>query len=230
MHDKCILVVDDEATVRNTIRKYLEREGFAVETAVDGASALEKAHQLQPNLIILDVMLPQVDGIEVLRQLRQHSAVYVLMLTAKADEIDKVIGLTMGADDYLTKPFSPRELVARVQAILRRDRGNDDNGLSLQFDQLTIDPAARQVQKNGRYLDLTQTEYDLLFILARHKGRVLSREQLIEAVWGYDYFGDTRVIDTHIRRLRRKIEDDRANPHYIVTVRGIGYRFDGETP
>lgn len=230
MLDKCILVVDDEATVRNTIRKYLEREGFAVETAVNGTSALEKAEQFQPNLIILDVMLPQVDGIEVLRQLRQNSDVYVLMLTAKADEIDKVIGLRMGADDYLTKPFSPRELVARVQAILRRDRGNEGNGAVLQFDQLTIDPAARQVQKNGRYLDLTQTEYDLLFVLVRHKGRVLSREQLIESVWGYDYFGDTRVIDTHIRRLRRKIEDDRANPHYIVTVRGIGYRFDGETP
>ena len=228
MLDKRILVVDDEATVRNTIRKYLEREGFAVETAVDGVSALEKAQQFQPNLIILDVMLPKVDGIEVLRQLRQDSDVYVLMLTAKADEIDKVIGLTMGADDYLTKPFSPRELVARVQAILRRDRGNEGNGLLLQFGQITIDPAARQVKKNGRYLDLTQTEYDLLFILARHNGRVLSREQLIESVWGYDYFGDTRVIDTHIRRLRHKIEDDRANPHYIVTVRGIGYRFDGE--
>lgn len=227
MFDKCILVVDDEATVRNTIRVYLEREGFAVETAVDGTSALKKNEQFQPNLIILDVMLPKVDGIEVLRQLRQNSDVYVLMLTAKADEIDKVIGLTMGADDYLTKPFSPRELVARVQAILRRDRGSGDASL-IRFNQLTIEPAARQVNKNGRLVELTQTEYDLLFVLTRHKGRVLSREQLIESVWGYDYFGDARVIDTHIRRLRRKIEDDRANPHYIITVRGIGYRFDGE--
>lgn len=228
MFDKRILVVDDEAIVRNTICVYLEREGFEVETAVDGPSALNKSREFQPNLIILDVMLPGVDGIEVLRQLRLDSDVYVLMLTARADEIDKVIGLTMGADDYLTKPFSPRELVARVQAILRRDRGSGDGELLIRFNQLTIDPAARQVKKDGRLLDLTQTEYDLLFVLARHKGRVLSREQLIESVWGYDYFGDARVIDTHIRRLRRKIEDDRANPQYIITVRGIGYRFDGE--
>lgn len=227
MLDKRILVVDDEATVRNTIRMYLEREGCEVETAVDGTSALKKATQFQPDLIVLDVMLPKIDGIEVLRQLRHDSDVYVLMLTAKADELDKVIGLTMGADDYLTKPFSPRELVARVQAILRRNRETNSNGVALQFNQLSIEPAARQVKKNNDELDLTQTEYDLLFVLARHKGRVLSREQLIESVWGYDYFGDARVIDTHIRRLRRKIEDDTTDPRYIVTVRGIGYRFDG---
>ena len=227
MQDKRILIVDDEATVRDTIRAYLERDGFGTETAVDGISAIEQAKTFHPDLIILDVMLPKLDGIEVLRQLRRDSDVYVLMLTAKADEVDKVIGLTMGADDYLTKPFSPRELVARVQAILRRDRTIPHPNPTLQFGQMVIDPAARQVKKGNQLLELTPTEYDLLLVLANNNGRVLSREQLIESVWGYDYFGDARVIDTHIRRLRRKIEEDTATPQYIATVRGIGYRFDG---
>ncbi len=227
MQEKRILIVDDEATVRNTVRLYLEQEKYRVQTAVDGSSALQEVQSFQPDLIILDVMLPTIDGIEVLRQLRRESDVYVLLLTAKADEVDKVIGLTMGADDYLTKPFSPRELVARVQAILRRGRAADDHEPTLQFAQLSIDPVARQVKMQNQLLDLTPTEYELLLVLARHKGRVLSREQLIESIWGYDYFGDARVIDTHIRRLRRKIGEDPSDPQYIATVRGAGYRFDG---
>ncbi len=228
MDTKQILVVDDEVVVCNTIRAYLEAEGFKVETTFDGVSALEMVKTRTPDLIILDVMLPKLDGFEVLRQLRQFSEAYVLMLTAKGDEFDKVVGLRLGADDYLTKPFSPRELVARVQAILRRERTSTQHEAEvLQFSQLTIDPAAQVVKKDSVAVTLTATEFALLTALIRHRGRVLSREQLIEAIWGYDYFGDTRVIDTHIRRLRSKIEDDTAEPHYIITVRGSGYRFDG---
>lgn len=228
MDTKQILVVDDEVVVCNTIRAYLEAEGFKVQTTFDGVSALEMVKTRTPDLIILDVMLPKLDGFEVLRQLRQFSEAYVLMLTAKGDEFDKVVGLRLGADDYLTKPFSPRELVARVQAILRRERTSTQHEAEvLQFSQLTIDPAAQVVKKDSVAVTLTATEFALLTALIRHRGRVLSREQLIEAIWGYDYFGDTRVIDTHIRRLRSKIEDDTAEPHYIITVRGSGYRFDG---
>lgn len=228
MDTKQILVVDDEVVVCNTIRAYLEAEGFKVQTTFDGVSALKIVKKRKPDLIILDIMLPKLNGFEVLRQLRQFSDTYVLMLTAKGDEFDKVVGLKLGADDYLTKPFSPRELVARVQAILRRGRISMPHGVELlQFSQLTIDPAAQVVKKGLVVLTLTPTEFALLTALIRHRGRVLSREQLIEAIWGYDYFGDTRVIDTHVRRLRTKIEDDTANPHYIITVRGSGYRFDG---
>ncbi|MBX3054087.1 MAG: response regulator transcription factor [Caldilineaceae bacterium] len=228
MDTKQILVVDDEIIVCNTISAYLEAEGFIVQTVNDGLSGLEVAKDGQFDLVILDVMLPRLDGFEVLRQLRQFSNVFVLMLTAKGDEFDKVVGLKLGADDYLTKPFSPRELVARVQAILRRERTSiPDEAQLLRFSHLTIDPAAQIVKKGDEVLGLTPTEFSLLMALTRHKGRVLSREQLIEIVWGYDYFGDTRVIDTHIRRLRSKIEDETDNPYHIVTVRGSGYRFDG---
>ncbi len=228
MDTKQILVVDDEIIVCNTIRAYLEAEGFNVQTATDGITGLKKIKDNQFALIILDVMLPELDGFEVLRQLRQFSDVYVLMLTAKGDEFDKVVGLKLGADDYLTKPFSPRELVARVQAILRRGRTTISHEAQLlKFSQLTIDLAAQVVKKSGVTVDLTSTEFSLLTALIRHRGRVLSREQLIELIWGYDYFGDARVIDTHIRRLRGKIEDDSADPTYIITVRGSGYRFDG---
>lgn len=229
MSTKQILVVDDEIIVCNTIRAYLKAEGFSVQVATNGLSGLREAKDNQFALIILDVMLPELDGFEVLRQLRKFSNVYVLMLTAKGDEFDKVVGLKLGADDYLTKPFSPRELVARVQAILRRDRASMLNEeLQLHhYSQLTIDLGAQIVKKNEGIVDLTPTEYSLLTALARHRGRVLSREQLIEIIWGYDYFGDVRVIDTHIRRLRSKIENDSADPTYIITVRGSGYRFDG---
>jgi two-component system alkaline phosphatase synthesis response regulator PhoP len=223
-----ILVVDDEPTILNTVQAYLEREGYIVHTALDGPSALKAARAFRPDLIVLDIMLPSMDGLEVLRRLRQESDVYVLMLTAKADEMDKVVGLTVGADDYLTKPFSPRELVARVKAILRRGR---DTGLGepiLAFQGLRIEPEARRAWKDEMALELTPIEFDLLHALARHHGRVLSRLQLIEHVWGYDYYGDERVVDVHIGRLRKKIENDPANPVLIVTVRGAGYRFEGQ--
>jgi two-component system alkaline phosphatase synthesis response regulator PhoP len=226
-----ILIVEDETPLRDAVRAYLEREGYAVQTTGDGLSALEIATSFQPDLVILDVMLPGLDGFSVLQRLRQHSPVYVLMLTARAEELDRVMGLTLGADDYLTKPFSPRELVARVQAILRRGRsavpGNTADS-EIISGRLRMDTAARRLWKAEAEIELTPIEYDLLYTFLRHPGRVLSREQLIEQVWGYDYYGDDRVIDVHIRRLRRKIEDDPDNPTTIVTVRGAGYRFDRE--
>ena len=225
-----VLIVDDEVSGLKSVRAYLEREGFAVATAEDGGSAVELARTFQPNLIILDVMLPGQDGFSILRAIRRDSEVYVLMLTASASEIDRVVGLELGADDYLTKPFSPRELVARVKAILRRGRNAGAHEPLMTFGSLQIDPGARRVWKNGAEIELTPTEYDLLHTLARHYRRVLSRQQLIEYVWGYNYFGDDRIIDVHIRRLRLKIEDDSQEPEYIVTVRGAGYRFDGGAP
>jgi len=221
-----ILVVDDEAAILKSVRAYLEQEGYTVLTAADGPSALKEARTARPDLIILDIMLPGMDGLEVLRHLRQESDVYVLMLTAKAEETDKVVGLTVGADDYLTKPFSPRELVARVKAILRRGRTGETDEPALVFPRLRLDLIAHQVWKDNGALDLTAIEFDLLAALARHHGRVLSREQLIEQVWGHDYYGDERVVDVHIGRLRKKIEDDPANPQIVITVRGAGYRFE----
>jgi two-component system, OmpR family, alkaline phosphatase synthesis response regulator PhoP len=223
-----ILVVDDEQTILDTVQAYLQREGYTVHTALDGPAALKAARAFRPDIIILDIMLPGIDGLEVLRQLRQESDVYVLMLTAKTDETDRVVGLTMGADDYLTKPFSPRELVARVKAILRRRREADTDDVTLVFRQLRVDPAAFQVWKDGNPVDLTHIEFQLLHALASYRGMVLSREQLIEQVWGYDYYGDDRVVDVHIGRIRKKLEDDPANPNLIVTIRGAGYRFEDE--
>ncbi len=231
MSDTKILVVDDEPSIVSNIRAYLEREGYVVQTAEDGPSALRLAHSFAPDLVVLDIMLPGIDGLEVLRRLRQDSEVYVLLLTARADETDKVIGLTVGADDYLTKPFSPRELVARIKAILRRGRGTAEptTTSTLTFDDLRIDPAAHQVWKADAPVELTAIEFNLLYSLARHQGRVLSREQLIEQVWGYDYYGDDRVVDVHLGRLRKKIEADPEHPQLVVTVRGVGYRFEGST-
>ena len=223
-----ILVVDDETTLVNTVRGYLEQEGYAVQTAYDGRSALQAFRTFKPDLVVLDIMLPVVDGLEVLRQLRQGSDVYVIMLTARADETDKVIGLTMGADDYVTKPFSPRELVARVKAALRRIGDTSSGKTELVSKQLRLDADDRLAWKDGRPLDLTPIEFELLHVLMRYHGRALSREQLIEQVWGYDYYGDERVVDVHIGRLRRKVEDDPANPTAIATVWGAGYRFEDE--
>jgi DNA-binding response OmpR family regulator len=235
MNPPRILIVDDEITLQTTLKAYLEREGYDVQTAGDGNTALERAVHFQPHLIILDVMLPGIDGLTVLQKVRQSSDVYVLMLTARAEEVDRVLGLTLGADDYLTKPFSPRELVARVQAILRRGRSStapdtpEPAPALLQWNRLRLDTAAHRVWKGAQEVELTPIEYALLLTLVRHAGQVLSRDQLIEQVWGYDYFGDERVIDVHIRRLRRKIEDDPDTPTMISTVRGAGYRFDGES-
>ncbi len=219
-----ILVVDDEVTLLHTVRAYLEQEGYTVRTATNGRSALTHFHDFQPDLVVLDIMLPEIDGLEVLRQLRQTSEVYVIMLTAKADEADKVIGLGMGADDYITKPFSPRELVARIKASLRR-LGGGSVKKELVSTRLRLDEEARLAWKDGQPLDLTPIEFDLLHTLMNHHGRALSRDQLIEQVWGYDYYGDDRVVDVHIGRLRKKIETDPAQPTLIVTVWGAGYRF-----
>nr|WP_290667083.1 response regulator transcription factor [Ardenticatena sp.] len=223
-----ILVVDDEKPIVQTIQAYLEREGFTVHTAFDGPTALQAVRAYRPDLIILDIMLPGLDGLEVLRQIRTFSDVYVIMLTARTEEPDRIVGLTMGADDYVTKPFSPRELVARVKAVLRRQRGANTSDIPLRFRRLQIDHAARKVWKDGKEVNLTPLEFDVLHTLARHHGRALSRDQLIESVWGYDYFGDDRVVDVHIGHLRKKIEDDPAHPTLIVTVRGVGYRFEDE--
>jgi two-component system alkaline phosphatase synthesis response regulator PhoP len=222
-----ILVVDDEVTLLNTVRAYLEQAGYTVQTATDGRSALHFFRNFQPDLVVLDIMLPEIDGLEVLRQLRQSSEVYVIMLTAKADEVDRVIGLGMGADDYVTKPFSPRELVARVKAALRR-LGGGSSKKELVSAHLRLDEEARLAWKEGQPLDLTPTEFDLLHTLMFHQGRALTREQLIEQVWGYDYYGDDRVVDVHVGRLRKKIEDDSAHPSLIATVWGAGYRFEDE--
>jgi len=224
-----ILVVDDETTLVNTVRSYLEQEGYAVQTAYDGRSALHAFRTFKPDLVVLDIMLPGIDGLEVLRRLRQESDVYVIMLTAKADETDRVVGLTMGADDYVTKPFSPRELVARVKASLRRLGDVAGAKTELVSRRLRLDGDARLAWIDGRPLDLTPIEFDLLQALMRHHGRALSREQLIEQVWGYDYYSDERVVDVHVGRLRKKIEDDPTSPTIITTVWGVGYRFEDET-
>ena len=225
-----LLVVDDEPSITGTLRAYLEQEGYGVYVAADGPAALKAARSFKPDLIVLDVMLPGMDGFEVLQQLRRESDVYVLMLTAKAEEMDKIVGLSVGADDYMTKPFSPRELVARVKAVLRRGRGGGGSAGEpvLAFQRLRIDAEARLAWKDDSPLDLTAIEFNLLHALARHRGRVLSREQLIEQVWGGDYYGDERVVDVHLGHLRKKVEDDPATPALIATVRGAGYRFEDE--
>ncbi len=223
-----ILVVDDEPSIVSTLKAYLEQEGYTTDIASNGPAALRAARAFTPDLIVLDVMLPGMDGFEVLQQVRRESDVYVLMLTAKSSETDKIVGLSVGADDYMTKPFSPRELVARVKAVLRRGRNSAQPETVLVFHRLRIDPGARRSWKDGAPVDLTSLEFDLLYTLARHRGRVLSREQIIEQVWGSDYYGDERVVDVHLGHLRKKVEDDPAYPALIATIRGAGYRFEDE--
>lgn len=223
-----ILVVDDEASVRDVVSRYLVREGFAVEVAQDGVAALALARRVRPDVVILDIMLPGMDGLEVLRRLREWSDAYVLLLTARSDETDKVVGLGVGSDDYLTKPFSPRELVARVKALLRRSRGSEGQSGSLTFRRLRIDPGQRGVWKDGNPVALTALEFDLLLSMARAPRLVFTRPQIIERVWGGDFFGDERVVDVHIKELRKKLEDDPGRPAFITTVRGVGYRFEAE--
>lgn len=230
-----ILVVDDETALVDLVRSYLEREQYEVLTAADGRTALDLARAAQPDLVVLDIMLPTLDGIEVCRQLRQFSDAYVIMLTARTEEIDKLLGLTVGADDYLTKPFSPRELVARVKARLRRPRqvagtlpGSatppDDPPVPQHWGDLTIDEAQHEVTLHGQPVELTAREFALLLELARHPGRVFTRAQLLERVWGDTYY-DEHVVDVHVGNLRKKLEADLAHPRYIETVRGVGYRF-----
>ena len=224
---KKILVVDDEKPISDIISFNLENEGYEVVTAFDGEEALSQFEAEQPDLVILDLMLPKKDGLEVCREIRKESAVPIIMLTAKDSEIDKVLGLELGADDYVTKPFSNRELIARVKANLRRNAlqevqsEEDDN--DIRVGDLVIHQDAYIISKRGEEIELTHREFELLHYLARHIGQVMTREHLLETVWGYDYFGDVRTVDVTIRRLREKIEDQPSHPVYILTRRGVGY-------
>lgn len=234
-----ILVVEDEPALVDTLEYSLARQGYVVRVASDGLQALEIARQFEPELVVLDVMLPSLDGYEVCRILRQDSSAPIIMLTARADEVDKVVGLEVGADDYLTKPFSMRELLARVKALLRRVRldreemtatdtaSSELRSERFQFDDLIIDLSRREVILNQNIFHLKPKEFDLLVFLARNRGIVLSRDLILERVWGWDYDGGSRTVDVHIRWLREKIEKDAANPVRLITVRGIGYRFEG---
>jgi two-component system, OmpR family, alkaline phosphatase synthesis response regulator PhoP len=230
-----ILVVDDEQPIVDLVGNYLVAEGYEIHQAYDGPTALSLARSVKPDLVVLDIMLPGLDGVEVCRLLHQESAVYVLMLTARADEVDKLIGLSVGADDYLTKPFSPREMVARVKAILRRSRkkAEDANGptprSSLHFDSLTIDPERHEVWCSDTLIALTPREFELFYTMACQPGRVFTRDELLQRVWGYDFDGIDRVVDVHVGTLRRKIDCDNTDPSTscIQTVRGVGYKFIG---
>ncbi len=224
-----ILIADDERELRDMLRAYLTAEGFAVQEAGDGPATLEEVRRREPDLVLLDVGLPGLDGFEVLRQLRTTSSVPVIMVTARAEEVDRVVGLTVGADDYVTKPFSPRELVARIRAVLRRGRtGPGSNDETLRFPGLVVDAARREVTVDGRPVELTTLEFDLLRTLASAPGRVLTRNQLMERVWGWDFVGVDRVVDVHISNLRKALGDDPAAPRFIATVRGVGYKFVAE--
>jgi two-component system, OmpR family, alkaline phosphatase synthesis response regulator PhoP len=218
-----ILVVDDEAPIVDLVRGYLEREGFLVESATDGRSAVDAVRASAPDVVVLDVMLPGVDGIEVCRQIRTFSDAYVLMLTARGEEIDRIVGLTVGADDYLVKPFSPRELVARVKALLRRPRRSADSAAGIPSG-LDLDTARRVVRVDGAAVDLTALEFDLLAVLVRDPGVVVGRQALLDRVWGPEFVADDHLVDVHIGNLRKKLGDDPAQPRFIETVRGVGYR------
>jgi two-component system, OmpR family, response regulator ResD len=222
-----VLVVDDEPIVREILERYLTREGFDVTTAADGQAALDAFAAAEPDLIVLDLMLPRIDGLEVFRRIRRDNGTPVIMLTARGEEVDRVVGLDLGADDYVAKPFSPREIVARARAVLRRTRtgGSDDEEL-LRFDGLEIDGRAREVKVGGKVVSLTPKEFDLLHLMATSPRRVFSRLQLLEELWDIAYDGDPSTVTVHIRRLREKVEDDPSNPRHLVTVWGAGYRFE----
>jgi two-component system, OmpR family, alkaline phosphatase synthesis response regulator PhoP len=222
-----ILVIDDEPSIVNLVTAYLKPEGYEVFTAADGIAGLKAARAYKPDLIVLDLMLPGMDGIELLNRLRRESNVYVILLTAKAEETDRVVGLTVGADDYVSKPFSPRELVARIKAALRRMQtgaGTAGENSILAFRHIRIDAGARQVKLDEHPIELTTVEFDLLKTLAENRGRVLTRQQLLESVWGGAYFGEMRVVDVHLGHIRQKLGSD----NFITTVRGVGYRFEDE--
>lgn len=226
---KKILVVDDEKPISDIIKFNLEKEGYEIVTAFDGEEALEKVEEESPDLIVLDVMLPKIDGLEVVREVRKKHSMPIIMVTAKETEIDKVLGLELGADDYVTKPFSNRELVARVKANLRRQSSTQSaeqeeiETNDLQIGELVIHPDAYYVTKREQTIELTHREFELLHYLARHVGQVMTREHLLEEVWDFDYLGDVRTVDVTIRRLREKVEDNPSHPNYIITRRGVGY-------
>jgi DNA-binding response OmpR family regulator len=224
--NKKVLVVDDERKIVDLIRAYLEKQDYEVIAAFDGERAIEMAGREKPDLIVLDLNLPAVDGLDVFRSVRAHSNVPVIMLTARGDDVDKLVGLELGADDYVTKPFSPRELVARVKAVLRRTGGEATQAEEIKFDDVLIDLRSHLVRKNGDEVTITPTEFRLLEIFARNPGRVFSRSELLDLAQGYNFEGFERTIDVHIKNLRQKLEDNPREPKYIVTVYGIGYRFE----
>lgn len=229
MAEKKILVVDDEKPIADIVKFNLNKEGFDVYCAYDGDEALQLVEEVQPDLILLDIMLPGRDGVEVCREVRKKYDMPIIMVTAKDSEIDKVLGLELGADDYVTKPFSNRELIARVKANLRRhsqvssQAAEDQENSELEVGSLTIHPDAYVVSKRGDTIELTHREFELLHYLAKHIGQVMTREHLLQTVWGYDYFGDVRTVDVTVRRLRKKIEDNPSHPAWLVTRRGVGY-------
>jgi DNA-binding response OmpR family regulator len=225
-----ILLVDDDAIVTEVVERYLLRDGYQVRLAHDGEAALTLARRERPDLIVLDIMLPEVNGLEIARQLRAESTVPIIFLSARGEETDKILGLGLGADDYVTKPFSPKELVARIAAVLRRtttggSRPSDDR--VLQYGALRIDPLGRTVKRAGESLELTAREFDLLAFLARHPGHVFTRQQLLDQVWDFEFYGDPSTVTVHIRRLREKAEPDPMRPSYLKTVWGVGYKFEG---
>jgi DNA-binding response OmpR family regulator len=232
-----ILIVEDEISLQETLAYNLRKQGYEVVISGDGPSALEEVRNSKPDLILLDIMLPGMDGFEVCRKLRSEVSTPVLMLTARDDEIDRVVGLEVGADDYLTKPFSMRELIARVKAMLRRvkiirdeinlmNSGTDQRSF-FEFDKIKIDLGRRELRVDNKIVNLKPKEFELLIYLIRHKNQVLSRDQILESVWGWEYIGDSRTVDVHVRWLREKIEEDPSNPKRIITARGAGYRFEG---
>lgn len=220
-----VLVIDDERTLVKALTFSLEKEGFQVEQAYNGEEALQKVFDLKPDIIVLDLMLPGLDGFEVCRRIRKKLDVPIIMLTARDEDIDKVLGLELGADDYMTKPFNSRELIARIKAILRRSMVREEEAKKqVKIDRLVIDLLQHRVRSEGRDISLTAKEFALLSFLATHAGNVYSREQLLEQIWGYDYNGDVRTVDVHVRHLREKIETDPGNPELLITVWGIGYK------
>ncbi len=221
MKKELVLVVDDEKNIVDLASLYLEREGFEVDSAMDGEEALKKIEAAKPALVVLDLMLPKVDGWEVCRRVRAQSQVPIIMLTARSDDVDKIVGLELGADDYLTKPFNPRELVARVKAVLRRAQRPADEGEPIRLGGLVIDPKRREVTVGGKPVEMRTKEFDVLLAMAQHKGMVLSREQLLNLAWGYDFYGETRTVDVHVAHLRNKLADSGVA---IETVWGIGYK------
>jgi two-component system, OmpR family, alkaline phosphatase synthesis response regulator PhoP len=220
-----VLIVDDEQDIRDLVTAYLQKEGYQVFDAENGSEAIKTARKINPDIVVLDIMLPKMNGLEVLSTLRQESDVYVILLTAKTEEVDKLVGLNMGADDYLTKPFSPRELVARINVTMRRlaQPPNETKNRIYRYEHVRLDEGAHKAWVNGELLELTAIEFDLLRTMMEHPGQVLSREQLLEHVWGENYYGETRVVDVHVGHIRRKLGDK-----YITTVWGVGYRFEDE--
>jgi two-component system, OmpR family, response regulator ResD len=227
MSEARVLVVDDEPMVREVLVRYLEREGYAVDTAEDGEAALSTFEASRPDLVLLDLMLPRIDGLEVFRRMRSDRSTAVIMLTAKGEETDRVVGLELGADDYVAKPFSPREVVARVRAVLRRSHSGSGGDLDVfSVGELEFDGPRREARRAGRPLRLTRKEFDLLHLMASHPGRAFTRSELIDEVWDFAWDGDTATVTVHVRRLREKIEADPSDPQHLITVWGIGYRFD----